>query len=97
MADDRGWFQKYRVERLVPSIRGIEHDERCRYFVIDTTHDPYAAAALTAYADACEDESPNLAVAPSLSTKVRNQPRTGAAGTPEPDGLPDPAEGPVLR
>jgi hypothetical protein len=25
------------------------------------------------------------------------QPRTGAGGTPEPDGHPDPAEGPVLR
>lgn len=33
-----------------------------RNFVLDTTHDPYAKAALLAYADACEADFPKLAV-----------------------------------
>lgn len=39
---------------------GLKHDG-CEYFVLDVTHDPYAAAALKAYADACEDTHPTLA------------------------------------
>jgi hypothetical protein len=61
MSDYRGYFQKFRVERLAPSKRGITHDNRCRYFVLDATHDPLAGSALRAYADACEADAPNLA------------------------------------
>jgi hypothetical protein len=41
-------------------------------------------------ADAWPARTPNPAANPSAEA------RTGAVGTPEPDGLPDPAKGPVL-
>jgi hypothetical protein len=56
----RGLFAKFRVERLTPSSRGIDHTG-CRYFVLDITHDPHALPAALAYADSCEAEYPQLA------------------------------------
>ena len=51
----RGLFAKFRVERLTPSSRGIDHTD-CRYFVLDITHDPHALPAALAYANSCESE-----------------------------------------
>jgi len=56
----RGLFAKFRVERLTPSSRGIDHTG-CRYFVLDITHDPHALPAALAYANSCESEYPFLA------------------------------------
>lgn len=55
-----GLMRKFKVERLTPSSRGINHD-RCQYFVLDISHDPHARNAALAYADSCEPEYPNLA------------------------------------
>ena len=56
----QGLFAKFRVERLTPSSRGIDHTD-CRYFVLDITHDPHALSAAVAYANSCESEYPFLA------------------------------------
>jgi hypothetical protein len=59
MTDEkRGIYQKYKVERLNDSNR--KHDN-CFYFVLDTAHDEFSAAALRAYANACEAKFPELA------------------------------------
>ena len=57
VVDNRGLFQKYKVERLDKS----ENHPDCQYFVLDMTHDKHAVWALAAYAGACRDTHPNLA------------------------------------
>jgi hypothetical protein len=59
-AQGRGLFAKFRVERLTPSSKGIDHSD-CRYFVLDLTHDPHALPAALVYANSCESELPLLA------------------------------------
>jgi hypothetical protein len=55
-----GIYRKFEITRTDgTSASGKKHDG-CDYFVIDLTHDPYAADALLAYADACESEYPLL-------------------------------------
>lgn len=56
----QGLMRKFKVERLTPSSRGIDHND-CHYFVLDITHDPHARDAALAYADSCQHEYPNLA------------------------------------
>lgn len=58
----RGLFHKFKtIERTDGESRpGGKHDN-CDYFVLDLTHDPFAASALSAYAEACRDEYPLLA------------------------------------
>lgn len=56
-----GLIGKFKVERLTPSSRGINHNG-CQYFVLDITHDPFTRAAVLAYADECGEEYPHLAV-----------------------------------
>lgn len=57
----RGLYEKFRVERTDgKSAPGEKHDG-CEYFVLDVTHDPYAADALRAYAHASAAEYPLLA------------------------------------
>lgn len=57
---ERGLYQKFKVERTDgQSSQGEKHDG-CEYFVLDLTHDPFAAAALQAYAQACFGTYPNL-------------------------------------
>lgn len=57
----RGLYNKFTVARTDgQSAPGEKHDE-CEYFVLDLTHDEFAAAALRAYADACEGQYPMLA------------------------------------
>jgi len=58
----RGLYGKYTVERTDGGSEPGEKHERCRYFVLDLTHDPFTAAALRAYADACQAEFPKLAL-----------------------------------
>jgi hypothetical protein len=49
-----GIYNKFAVYRNDREDRpGYKH-EGCEYFVLDITHDPFAAPALRAYADACE-------------------------------------------
>jgi hypothetical protein len=50
---DRGYYQKFLVERLDGSSgKGGKH-EGCEYFVLDLNHDEYAIPALEAYAQRC--------------------------------------------
>ncbi len=56
--EERGLYRKFSVKRLNDKKR--KH-VGCSYFVLDLNHDPYAAAALRAYADACEAAFPALA------------------------------------
>lgn len=56
-----GLYGKYRVERLDGSSAPGGKHERCDYFVLDILHDDYAKAALRAYADACQEDYPQLA------------------------------------
>lgn len=56
-----GLYDKFNVTRTDgKSAPGQKHDG-CEYFVLDLTHDPYARAAILAYACACEDHYPLLA------------------------------------
>lgn len=58
---NRGLLSKYEVRRTDgKSEPGQKHDG-CPYFVLDLNHDPFAWAALDAYAKACEAEYPLLA------------------------------------
>ena len=57
----QGLFQKFEVRRADGSSEPGGKHEGCEYFVLDTDHDPFAPAALRAYADACEATHPLLA------------------------------------
>jgi len=52
---------KYRVGRVDGTDGPGGRHERCRYFVLDMTHDRHAVPALRAYADSCEADYPVLA------------------------------------
>jgi hypothetical protein len=59
---DRGLYQKFSsITRADGSSEPGGKHHGCSYFVLDLTHDQYAAAALHAYADACEQDFPALA------------------------------------
>lgn len=61
--DDKnaGIYRKYEVTRTDGrSAPGEDHDG-CAYFVLDLDHDPFAFAALQAYAEACAVSHPALA------------------------------------
>ena len=67
----RGLYDKFRVERTDgTSAPGGKHDG-CFYFVLDCTHDKFAEAALRAYAEACQAESPLLAAEPDAHARRR--------------------------
>lgn len=57
----QGLFAKFDVTRLDGSSEPGEKHHGCNYFVLDCDHDPYAKAALMAYALACSDTHPYLA------------------------------------
>jgi hypothetical protein len=63
MFNDRelGLYEKYTVRRTDGRSNEGEKHHRCRYFVLDLTHDPFASPALEAYAKACRGEFPQLA------------------------------------
>jgi hypothetical protein len=52
--------QKYYVERIDERDRAGGDRVDSKYFVLDYVHDPYALAALEAYALACDEDFPNL-------------------------------------
>lgn len=58
-----GLYRKFRVERTDGNgaIVGDKH-RGCEYFVLDLTHDKFALPAILAYAEACGNEYPALAV-----------------------------------
>jgi len=61
MSELDGLRSKYFVSR-VDGRDGVNGDKaNARYFVLDYVNDPYARAALDAYADACEIGLPQLA------------------------------------
>ena len=61
MTTDGPLIRKYDVSRTDGTdAPGHKHDG-CEYFVLDLTHDPYAAPALAAYAAACLRTHPRLA------------------------------------
>lgn len=49
-----GLIEKFRVERVVPSSRGVDHTN-CEYFVLDPKHDPIARACLVEYARTADE------------------------------------------
>lgn len=57
----QGLFQKFEVRRTDGSSEPGGKHEGCEYFVLDTDHDEFAAAALAAYANACQATHPLLA------------------------------------
>jgi hypothetical protein len=66
--------QKYWVDRI--DGRDLPGGDRVdsKYFVLDYVHDPYAIAALEAYAFACHKDLPNLSEEiGSLVDKLKNQ------------------------
>lgn len=67
----KGIMRKFKVERLMPSSRGINHDD-CQYFVLDLDHDPHARTAALAYAESCETAYPNLATDLRVMVKRRS-------------------------
>jgi len=58
---EQGAYQKFTVERTDGSSAPGEKHDGCSYFVLDLNHDPFAAAALAAYAGACKATHPKLA------------------------------------
>src|SRR5574341_846979 len=59
--DQRGLYEKFRVERLDGSSAPGGKHEHCQYFVLDLVHDPHALSALRAYALSCRQSHPKLA------------------------------------
>lgn len=58
---EQGLYQKYKVRRVDGSDAPGEKHHGSDYFVLDLTHDPFAKAALLAYARACSATHPQLA------------------------------------
>lgn len=57
----RGFYDKFRVERLDGSSQAGGKHDGCPYFVLDLEHDPHAIPALRAYAESCREKYPMLA------------------------------------
>ncbi len=58
---NKGIYRKFYVERTDGQSKpGGKHAD-CEYFVLDLDHDPFAAVAIAASVDACEEEYPLLA------------------------------------
>lgn len=77
MSKRDGVYRKFDVHRTdgTDTKPGDKHFN-CVYFVLDISHDKFAAAALRAYAEACRDELPELA-ADLEDLSVVNQLETG--------------------
>ena len=58
---NRGFYEKFNVERVDGGSKLLQRHEGCDYFVIDLDHDPHACASLMAYAAACDLSHPLLA------------------------------------
>jgi hypothetical protein len=56
---DIGIIAKYHVRKINdPDLKHLD----CFFFVLDPEHDPFARAALAAYAQACNSTYPRLAM-----------------------------------
>lgn len=60
-AESQGLFAKFTIRRNDGSDLDGGRHHGCKYFVLDISHDPYAEAALLAYAQACRETHPQLA------------------------------------
>jgi hypothetical protein len=80
---DRGWYQKYII--TVTKADGSLVDEQADYFVLRLDKDPAARTAALAYARACFNTAPQLAV--DLVRKVRTYAAQNA-DTPAPASQP---------
>jgi len=58
--NDQGLYKKFQVTRTDGTSNPGQKHYQCEYFVIDIDHDPYARAALRAYALACRNTHPQL-------------------------------------
>ncbi len=58
----KGLIEKFYITRVDGTSAPGEKHHGCDYFVLDLTHDPFAGIALLAYAEACEDDYPSLAL-----------------------------------
>lgn len=56
-----GIYHKFEVRRTDGRDEPGQKHNGCDYFVLDLTHDPFAAPAIAAYAKACAKELPLLA------------------------------------
>ena len=56
----RGLYAKYHVTRVDGSSEPGGRHEHCRYFVLDTDHDPHSVAGLRGYLIACRRSHPKL-------------------------------------
>lgn len=56
-----GVYDKFIVHRSDGSSEPGGKHEHCKFFVLDLNHDPHALVALSAYADSCELDYPQLA------------------------------------
>lgn len=61
MNNSQGLYNKFIVERVDGRDREGGDKADARYFVLDYINDSYAKHALVAYAEACQDEYPDLA------------------------------------
>lgn len=59
---NRGIYKKFIVRRADGSSAPGRKHEKCSYFVFDLEHDKFARPALIAYAKACLNEYPDLAI-----------------------------------
>lgn len=73
----RGLYEKFIVVRKDGKSAYGEKHCQCPYFVLDLKHDPYAPAALHAYANACRDDFPGLS---SDLKKQAGNPSPGVQG-----------------
>ena len=56
----QGLYNKFNVTRTDGSSKPGGKHEKCMYFTLDVTCDPFAIPALRAYAEACAEEYPIL-------------------------------------
>lgn len=57
----QGLYDKFIIRRVDRTDEPSGKHHGCRYFVLDLDHDPFAAAAIAAYAETCAGEYPRLA------------------------------------
>lgn len=55
MSENRGLYNKYRVERLWSPGSTKKHDD-CDYFVLDLSHDKHAHPAIAAYVQSLREQ-----------------------------------------
>lgn len=60
MPENTGYYEKFEVRRKDGRDQPGGDREGAEYFTLDLTHDPYARAALEAYAAAAGEELPEL-------------------------------------